>query len=232
MRRNILPVAAAIAAIAIVPAIGLAGQVEHAPASKPNSALKHKVNGLATAIKAIKRAIKNLQKGVAKAQSDIAKLNTGLSTANSNITTLQGDITSINSQLTAGAAALTAINNALQNSTTGLVGLNNARSLIGFVVSNGAVSGSEFTVTHTAAGTYVLSFVNGAGTATDVSKRVVMIQPLPTGGIPIVASSVNCSASTHPCGASDTNGTDELVVTQVPSGVPTDANFQVAAVSG
>ena len=254
MRRNLIPLAAALAVIAVLPATGLAGQLEQAAKGTTPAGLVNRVQRLANALNTFRGRLGNIRRDVNRLKTQVTKLNATDVTQSAAIATLQntvaaqgkdiatlktddattqGAITSINGQLSAGAAALTAINSALTNSTTGLVGLNNARPLIGFVVSNAAVSGSEFTVTHAGTGQYILSFVNGVGTATDVSKRAVMVQPLPTGGLPVAASSVNCSATGNPCGAGDTKGTDELVVTQTSTtGAPTDANFQAAAISG
>jgi phage-related tail protein len=204
---------------------------------RQNKGLKKAANQISTA-----------QKDISSLKSSSSSLSSGLSTAQSQIKTLMqiADalppiLTQLGDGLTALKGAVTSINTALQDPTTGLVGLNNARPLIGAVASNAAVSGSEFElVGHLAnvpaagLGAYLLSFVNGAGTPTDVSKRVYELTSPNPAQLGTVFTATNCSNSgvTPLCtalngGHTDDDATDVLIVTSAPS-----ADFQIAAIAG
>jgi len=179
----------------------------------------------------LEKTIKTVQKNVAAATKTANAATTGLAATN---TALKSTNTALATLETAGGQAinaLTALSTAVQSPTTGLPGLNAARPLIGAVVSNAAATGSEFTLTHAAAGTYILSFVNGLGTATAVNTRSVVITPFPNPGVDVNIQAANCAAAGVTCPGSDTAATDELVITQ-DGAAPTDENFQVAAISG
>ena len=131
--------------------------------------------------------------------------------------------------------ALHEIDDALNDPTTGLVGLNNARPLIGAVVSNAAATGSQFTVTDgPGAGLYILHFTR-LGQDVNVAQRSIQLTPIV--GTPGFTSAVNCTnaAVTATCqgilGAAPT-GADVLVETRNTTGATADLNFQVAAIAG
>ena len=125
------------------------------------------------------------------------------------------------------------IEDALNNSTTGLVGLNNARPLIGAVSGGTAVPGSQFTVdAHPAAGTFILHFVR-LGNAVDVSLRSIQLTPIV--GTDGFTSAINCTLVGATCAGllgRPSTGADVLVNTKDTGGAAADLNFQVAAISG
>lgn len=208
-----------VAAFALVASMSLAPAV--AGASKkatPIKKLSKRVHRLSVQLNVIAKNLKNVTATVNQGIPIITQLVSGLQTVGAGLKT--------------AAAGLTTLSAAVSDPTTGLPGLNGARSLIGAVVSNAATSGSEFSATRTGPGTYVLSFKDGAGNAADVSKRVIMVTPFPTGAAPVIASAVSCTAASNPCSSADTKATDVLVLVQATSAAPTDANFQVAAISG
>jgi hypothetical protein len=210
MRRNIIVVVAAVAAIAIVPATGVAGQISQALRSTPHGDAKqdkalikplvNKVNTLGVGLAAVKKGLNTakgdvakLKTGLAAAQSSIGTLKTGLTSAQGNILTLQTDdasakssISTINAELTAGTTALTQINAALTNSTTGLVGLNAARPQFGAYDSAGVFKGGTGTVSgasgpkSNAVGTHAVPGLYVIDFGNDVSLRYLTVTPFPT----------------------------------------------------
>ena len=209
-----------VAAFALVASMSLAPAVAGAATKRatPIKKLSKRVHTLSVRLNVIAKNLKNVTATVNQGIPIITQLVSGLQTVGAGLKT--------------AAAGLTTLSAAVSDPTTGLPGLNGARSLIGAVVSNAATSGSEFSATRTGPGTYVLSFKDGAGNAADVSKRVIMVTPFPTGGAPVIASAVSCAAASNPCTSADTKATDALVLVQATSAAPTDANFQVAAISG
>jgi hypothetical protein len=238
VRRNIIVVVAAVAAIAIIPATGMAGQITQAVRSTPNGDAKQdaaqikplvkKVNTLGAGFAAIKKVL-NTAKGdvailktkLASAQSDIGTLKTNVTTAQGDISTLKTDdasakssITTINGELAAGATALSQINDALTNSTTGLVGLNAARPQFGAYDSAGVFQGGTGAVSGAsgpkanAIGHNLGSFVIDFGN--DVHLRYVVASPFPGSAAAGVPQAVDCAApgAAATCGALDGAGTD------------------------
>jgi hypothetical protein len=199
-----------------------------------------------TAISKANTAIKNLKKTAGKLGADIKHAQSQVDVLVALSDALPPILTALGDGETALKNGLLAVQAALQDPTTGLVGLNNARPIIGAALcSSGTCAvapGSEFTIKRGGAGTYVLSTVR-LGLPVDVSQRVVEI----TG---IVGSkgegtgffqAVNCLASataTATCKSIlsvDPSGADVLVTTQADTGssvVSADRDFQVAMIAG
>ena len=214
---------ALVSSFALAP--GVAGAAKHKSKGPTTAALNKKLKKLTATVNKIAKNLKDVTGTVNGGIPIITQLVDKLTQAGAGLTALQAGLTTVGNGLTALSAAV-------QNTTTGLPGLNAARSLVGAVVSNTAATGSEFTVAHPSPGSYILSFKDGAGNAADVSKRSIMVTPFPTGGAPVIASAVGCSAPGTPCTGADTKATDVLVLLQATSAAPTDGNFQVAAISG
>jgi hypothetical protein len=223
MRRNIIVVVAAVAAIAIIPATGMAGQISQALRSTPHGDAKqdkalikplvNKVNTLGVGLAAVKKGLNTakgdvakLKTGLAAAQSSIGTLKTGLTSAQGDILTLQTDdaaakssITTINAELAAGTTALTQINAALTNSTTGLVGLNAARPQFGAYDSAGVFQGGTGTVSG-ASGPKANALGHNAGAfvidfGNDVHLRYLVANPFPGSAGAGVPQAVDCAAN-------------------------------------
>jgi X-X-X-Leu-X-X-Gly heptad repeat protein len=224
IQRRALIVAVAVAlvsSLAVLPSVAAAAKSKGPTIQKLNK----RVTAISRTLNVVANNLKNVTGTVNQGIPIITQLVSGLQKASAGLTALQNGLTSLSA--------------AVQNTSTGLPGLNAARSLVGFVVSNAAATGSEFSVTHAAGGggtgAYLLSFVNGATppVATDVSKRVIEVtsaNPLQVG---VTFSAANCSvaAVTPTCtalaGATDAKPTDVLVVSSLDN-----RDFQVAAISG
>jgi hypothetical protein len=152
------------------------------------------------------------------------------------LNTLLAGVPDIIGALTALGDGLTTIQGVLADPVTGLVGLNNARPLVGAVASGAAVPGSQFTIAaHPTAGTFVLRFERPAGAPVNVSQRSVQLTPIV--GTPGFTSAVTCTnpAVTATCDGlvtGDSTNADVLVDTRNTTGAAADLNFQVAAISG
>jgi hypothetical protein len=177
-----------------------------------------------TAIKGLKKSTGILAADLKHAQGQVDVL-VALSDALPPILTQLGD-------------GLNALKAALESPTGGLIGLNNARPQFGawdkngtFIDGTGAHPpgvGPNGNATKAGTGTYILNFNN------NVASRFMVLTLFPTGGVGLVGSAVNCSASTKPCGT-DTSPDHILVLWQSSTtAAPTDpANgFEVAAISG
>ncbi len=231
IHRRALIVVVAVALVsssAVLPTVASAAKSKGPTIQK----LNRRVTALSSKVNTLANNLKNVTGTVNQGIPIITQLVSGLQAASSGLT-----------QLKDGLSKLSA---AVQDTTTGLPGLNGARSLIGAVVSGAAAPGSEFTLVNhvtpvpTLGGTtggYVLSFVNGATppVATDVSKRVYEVtspNPAQVGQTSFTAT--NCAASagatalcTAVVGSADSKPTDVLVVEN------TDGkDFQIAAISG
>jgi hypothetical protein len=128
------------------------------------------------------------------------------------------------------------IEDALNDSTTGLVGLNNARPLVGAVSGGAAVPGSQFTVADGPTGSLVLRFERPAGSAVNVSARSIQLTPIV--GTDGFLSAVTCinpvftAACNGILGGGPATNADVLVNMKNTGGAAADLNFQVAAISG
>jgi hypothetical protein len=152
------------------------------------------------------------------------------------VNTILAGVPDIIGGLQALQEGLVALQGALEDPVTGLVGLNNARPLVGAVASGAAVTGSQFTIqAHPTAGTFVLRFERPAGAPVNVAQRSVQLTPIV--GTPGFTSAVTCTnpAVTATCDAlvtGDSTNADVLVDTRNTTGAAADLNFQVAAISG
>lgn len=251
MRRNIMLAVAAIAAIAILPATGLAKPKQND--AKQDAALVKpivkKIVGLTAGLAVLKGGLVTAKNDISALKTSVNGLKTGLTAAQGDISTLKTDdastqsaITTINGELAAGATALTQINAALTNSTTGLVGLNNARPQFGaynstgvFQGGTGAVSGAsgpKANAIGASGGSFVIDFGN------DVHLRYVVASPFPGSAGAGVPQAVDCAApgAGATCGAlqgagSDTSPNHVLVVFGAGATAPA-AGFEIAALSG
>jgi len=187
-----------------------------------------------TALKSLAAGLKTTNANVAKDKTTLTGVSTALTALQATVTAAVSTATSALTQLQSG---LTALSKAVQDTTTGLPGLNNARPLIGAVVSNAAVTGSEFTLVAHANlagnGGYILSFKNGAGAPTDVSQRVYEVTSPNATQLGTTFAAANCSNPlvSPTCGVvnsgPDDKATDVLVVT-----TGDNKDFQIAAISG
>lgn len=212
-------------AVAFVSSSAVLPSVAGAAKKTPIQKLSKRVTTLSKNLNKLTVSFKNVQSTVNQGIPIITQLVSGLQTAAAGLNQLK--------------AGLTTLSAAVSDPTTGLPGLNGARSLIGAVVSNTA--SGEFTLAGHAAnivgggtGAYVLSFVNGQGTATDVSKRVYEVTSANPGQLGVTFSAVNCAASagatalcTATVGSADAKATDVLVATSADN-----RDFQIAAISG
>ena len=220
IQRRALIMAVAIAlvsSLAVLPSVASAAKGKSTPIQK----LTKRVNTLSKNLTTVTNNLKNVTGTVNQGIPIITQLVSGLQTAGSGLTALQ--------------TGLTTLSAAVQNATTGLPGLNAARSLIGVVAGGTVQAGSEFTLAGHAGNAYVLSFVNGATppVATDVSKRVYEVTSANPAQVSVTFSAANCSvaAITPTCtgvvGSADAKATDVLVVASAATN-----DFQIAAISG
>ena len=226
-----------VTALALLLSVGAVGAVAKPKPVTTRAQERAQNRGLIVASRAVKALNTGLKTTNANVAKDKATL-TGVSTA---LTALQGTVANTISTATTALGklqtGLQTLSTAVSDATTGLPGLNNARPLIGFVVGDAAVTGSEFTlVGHGPLGGgaegFVLSFVNGAGTATDVSKRVYEVTSAdPTPPITTTFSAANCSQAAAGCAA--VLGSPDAKVTDVLVAASADLKaFQIAAISG
>lgn len=238
MRRNLIPLAAALAVIAVLPATGLAGQLEQAAKGTTPAGLVNRVQRLANALNGFKGRLGGIRRDVNRLKTQVTKLNATDVTQSAAIATLQntvasqgkdiatlktddattqGAITSINGQLSAGAAALVAINNALTNGTTGLVGLNKARPQFGAFQANGTIIGGTGQVSGAsgpsgnAVGTHAIPGLYVIDFGNDVSSRFYSINPFPGGAGAGVPQATDCATTgvAATCAAAEGSGTPD-----------------------
>ncbi|TMK40934.1 MAG: hypothetical protein E6G56_05975 [Actinobacteria bacterium] len=206
---------------------------------------------------ATKKSFRTLSRQLQGAQNNIKRTGRQLSSAINAVSAALGATTADLNNTKASLAALvqaasaipgafSAIQSALTNPVTGLVGLNNARPLIGGATCDTnsnctAASGSEFSILAQAPGgvsgcpathCYLLRF-NRLGSDVNVSQRAVNVTPViqTAGSSP---GAVNCAASvgaTNFCsqivGYYDNFGTDEYV-----TGSFSGTGWQIAAIAG
>jgi hypothetical protein len=248
---------AAIAAIAILPATGLAKPKQND--AKQDAALVKpivkKIVGLTAGLRILKGGLTTAQSNISALKTSVNGLKTGLTAAQGDISTLKTDdastqsaITTINAQLAAGATALTQINAALTNSTTGLVGLNNARPQFGafantgvLIAGTGQVTGASGPKTNATEGAGALANFYIVDFGNDVSLRFLQVTQFPTGGASTnrAAMAVDCGASasaTTLCstvaGVSDSSKNHVVVQFGSAGSGAADTSWEVAAISG
>jgi X-X-X-Leu-X-X-Gly heptad repeat protein len=221
IHRRVLTVLVAVAlvsSLAVLPSVASAAKSKSTPIQKLNK----KVTAISKKLTTVANGLKNVT----------GTVNQGIPI----ITQLVSGVTQLKAGLTALQNGLTTLSAAVQNTTTGLPGLNAARSLIGVVAGGAAQAGSEFTVAGHAGNNYVLSFVNGATppVATDVSKRIYEVMsanPAQAGTSSFSAANCSVAAISPTCaavvGSPDAKPTDVLVVTTAATN-----DFQIAAISG
>jgi X-X-X-Leu-X-X-Gly heptad repeat protein len=208
---------ALVSSLVVLPSVASAAKSKSTPIQK----LSKRVTAISNKLNTVSKNLKDVTGTVNGGIPIIRQLVSGLQAASSGLTQLKDGLNTLSA--------------AVQNTTTGLPGLNAARSLIGAVVGGAATTGSEFTVAGHAGNNYVLSFVNGATppVATDVSKRVIEVTSANPGQLGVLFSAANCSvaAVTASCtavaGATDAKPTDVLVAASTATN-----DFQIAAISG
>jgi hypothetical protein len=190
-------------------------------------------------VKKLQKVVKTQGQSIAVLSTKLVNLTTTLGSVSGAVSTITASAPTVQSALTQLAAGLTALKNAVQDPITGLVGLNNARPQFGAFKADGTLidgtgahppaKGPSANAPNPSAGKYIVDFGN------DVSARFLSVTSFPTGGVPVVGSAVNCSASTMPCTAADTSPNHVLFLFQnSTNGAPLNpANgFEAAALSG
>ena len=198
-------------------------------------------------VNAIKKTVSKVVKDIGAIDSQIATINGKIATINGKIATINTSITTINGQNAQTQTQLANLNTTVQDASTGVPGLNTARPLVGTVLATTgectaaygtattgpcAGPGSEFTLTRSSTGLYLLHFVR-SGAAVDVSKRVFTATPLNavafTSADSCVVDSGRCSAT---AGSTDASPDDALIGTAAGNGNPLNITVQVAAIAG
>jgi hypothetical protein len=240
---------AAIAAVMILPATGVAKASDAKQDAALVKAVGQKISGLTTGLATVKTKLSATNSAAAILSTKVAAAQSDITALQGSVATAQASITSINTQLTAGAAALTAINSALQNSTTGLVGLNAARPQFGAFQANGTiiagtgqVTGASGPKTNATEGAGALADFYVVDFGDDVSARFLQVTPFPTGaaaaGVPMAVDCGATASASSLCGLVETgSGSDASknhVVIQfgTAGGAAPAAGWEVAAISG
>lgn len=232
-------------AVVLVASFAIAPSVSGAAAKKkgnPITKLSKRVTALRRTVNTLATNLKNVTNTVNQGIPIITQLVTGLQQASAGLTALKTALTTVGN-------GLTTLSTAVQDPTTGLPGLNGARSQFGaftttgtFISGTGAhppakgPSGDATEGGAPVANAYVVDFGN------DVSARFLSVTQFPTGGASTnrVGMAVDCAASaaastlcgTVAGGAPDSNPNHVVVQFGSVTSGAADGSWEIAAISG